>query len=119
VGIQNYIPDGERVFLKLLHDWNMVKRPAPPPPAPDWYNVRYDSYGSAPGYRGFSMFHRLALKDGQPGQSERIELNFNAQDPAQILQDVFEIHKFVWDDSSRKAPIDCKLGAHRLDWFPK
>jgi hypothetical protein len=119
VEIHKYIPDGEKVFLKLLQDWDLVKRPAPPPPAADWYNVKYDSYGNAPGYRNYSMFVRLALKNGQPGQSERIELNFNAEDSAQIAQDIMEIHRFAWDQSSRGMPIDLKPSEHRPHWLPK
>jgi hypothetical protein len=117
VEIHKYIPDGDKVFLKLLQDWGMVKRPAPPPPAADWYNVTYASYGTAPGYRSVSLFVQLDGKDGAP-PGERIELNFTADDSVRIVEDIIGIHKQAWDRNERREPIDVKPGEKRPRWLP-
>jgi hypothetical protein len=118
VEIHKYIPDGDKVFLKMLQDWNLVKRPAPPPTAGEWYNVTYASYGSAPGYRSYSLFVQMDGKDGKP-PGERIELNFTAEDSVRIVQDIIDIHKQAWDRNDRRAPIDIKPGEQRPHWLPK
>jgi hypothetical protein len=117
VEIHKYIPDGDKVFLKMLQDWSLVKRPAPPPPPGEWYNVTYASYGNAPGYRSVSLFVQLDGKDGKP-PGERIELNFTAEDAVSIVEDIIGIHKQAWDRNDRGAPIDIKPGEVRPRWLP-
>lgn len=119
VEIDGYVPDGSKVFQKMLEDWELVKRPARPPPAGDWYHVRYASYAAASGYRRYSLSVRIAPKDSNPEEADPIELNFNAQDSERMLKDLLDVHKFAWDQSSRGAPLDLKPSERRPFWLPK
>jgi len=48
VEIHRYIPDGDAVFLKMLRDWDLVKRPAPPPPPGERFTAKYRGTFTAP-----------------------------------------------------------------------
>lgn len=114
VEIHKYIPDGDAVFLKMLQDWNLVKRPAPPPPPGDHFHVTYATHGNAPGYRGVTLHVRF---EGAAASVAPTELTFNAADSDSLAQDLLGIHRFVWEDG--REPIDKQPGEQRPRWIAR
>lgn len=112
VEIQDYFPDGEARWQRMLKDWNLDKRPAPEPEPVrgQRYNARYVTHGMAPGYRDITLHVTL---DDDPARELPIELNFNAEDSARIVQDILHIHRFAW----KRGPIDIKDGEQSPSWL--
>ena len=114
VAMHKYIPDGDKVFLRMLQDWNMIKRPAPPPPPGDTFYASYTSHGQAPGYRGVTLYVRF---EGHPANAAPTELNFNANDSGRLAEDLLNIHRWVWRDG--REPIDVQPGEQRPQWIAR
>jgi hypothetical protein len=110
VEIHKYFPNGDEVFLKMLQDWNLVERPAPPPAGGERYIVNYDSYGNAPGYRDVSLY----VKFSDEPERHRVELHFSAADAASIAEDIVGLHRRAWENG---GPIDIQPGEKRPRWL--
>lgn len=115
VEIHDYIPNGNKVFLDMLQDWNLVKRPAPPPPG-DYYRIKLSTIANAPGYRDATLYvtFNKELVDAPP-----VELILSASDTELLARELISIHQFAWDLSSKGKPMDIQPGEHRPTWIPR
>lgn len=115
VEIHKYIPDGDKVFLEMLQDWGLVKRPAPPPPAGDHFRAKLVTIGNAPGYRDATVCVKF---DEHPADAPPIELYLSADDSERLARDLLEIHQFAWSPRNGRAePIDKEPGERRPHWL--
>lgn len=115
VEIHNYLPDGEKVFRKMLEDWNLIKRPTPAP-AGDHFYARLVTISNVPGYRYASLRMRF---EGQGNDAPLTQIAFSADDTARIACDLRELHQFAWEPrSSGERPLDAKPNERRPFWLP-
>lgn len=114
VEIHKYIPNGNTVFRKMLMDWDLIKRPTPPPVG-DCFHAVLSSIDNAPGYRDACMKIRF---EGQLADVPCTEITFSAADTARIACDLLEIHQSAWSPvSGRAAPLDVKEGERKPMWL--
>lgn len=115
VEIHKYIPDGDAVFRKMLEDWNLIKRPTPPP-AGDYFHARLETISNVPGYRDATLRVRF---EGQGDDAPLTEIAFSAGDTARIACDLRELHQFAWEPrSSGERPLDAQPNERRPFWLP-
>lgn len=117
--IHRYIPDGDKVFLKMLEDWNLVSRPAPrplPSPSPGQsYPVKLSTVEHAPGNRSVRVLITFAH---DPDDAPATGLFFDAKDSETLAHDLLEIHQFAWSPrNGRVEPQDIAPGERRPHWL--
>ncbi|MBC7623267.1 MAG: hypothetical protein H7232_07770, partial [Aeromicrobium sp.] len=114
VEIHKYLPDGEKVFLKMLRDWDLVRRPILPVPS-DFYKAELVSIANAPGYRSATLYFLL---NNPPAGTPPIEIHINAKDCARLACDLTELHHFAWSPrNGRITPIDIEAGEAKPAWL--
>jgi hypothetical protein len=114
--IENYFPDGDVRFQRMLTERNILPRldmSSVPKPGQQ-YNANYFTYSTAPGYRSYSLFVTL---DNMAGRSDPIELYFSPEDSAMIAKDILDIHRFAWQKSSLREPVDRRPGEMPPHWI--
>ena len=108
VEIHVYIPDGQNVFWTIERDWNLLKRPASPPPQAEGFQIAYATYHWAAGYRDVTLCVRFTDSSDHAAPTE---LKLNAKVSEQLASDLLHIHKFVWRRGHE--PIDKRPAEQR------
>lgn len=111
------VPDGEAIFMRMMQNWGLVKRPAPPPPPGDFYPAKVITISNALGYRDATLY--LTIGDGAEG-SPPTELALSAKDTEWILSEFLDFHRLAWSQRHGRAePIDVRAASSDPDGYPK
>ncbi|AXV99238.1 hypothetical protein CJO80_27180 (plasmid) [Ralstonia solanacearum] len=115
VEVNEYFPDGQARWRRLIKQWGLDKRPPPEPPVAQGPHcaARYRTYGNAPGYRDVTLI--LEVADGV-ARTAPVELQLSAADSAELARNLLDLHRRAWRDAQR-GPLDRQAGETRPHWL--
>jgi hypothetical protein len=78
-------------------------------------SARLVTQGYSPGHRSVDLTFDLTPVGSTA--KYRAEVRVGADDGEEIVRHILEVHRFAWQRSAKKGPIDQKEGEQRPDWI--